>query len=206
MYTIRSLVSYAVCAALLVLSGCASYKSSPLHRLTTTPVKVTEKKKDKILFSHRVYNKADCERYLGRDILVAGYQPIQLTITNQTQRNLLFSVNNISVPCVSQEVVKNLVYTSTTSRAVGYGIAGLIIAPFIVPAIVDSIWSVEANKQLDVDYSAKSSEEQTIRPGETLNGVIFVPLAEFRNTFTITLLDVENSEKVELKASPENAA
>jgi len=193
-------------AVLIVLSGCASYKSSPLHRLATTPVKVIEKNKDKVLFAHRVYNKADCERYLGRDVLAAGYQPVQLTITNQTQRNLLFSLNNVSLPCVNQEVVKSLVHTSTTSRAVGYGIPGLILAPLIVPAIVDSIWSSEANKQLDVDYDAKSSEEQTIRSGETLNGVIFVPLCEFCQTFSITLLDLKNSKKLELRASPENVA
>jgi hypothetical protein len=205
MYTIRSFISYAVCAALLVLSGCASYKSLPLRRLAATQVKAIQKK-EKLLFAHRVYNKADSERYLGRNILAAGYQPIQLTITNQTRRNLLFSLNNISLPCVNQEAVKNLVYTSTTARALGYGIPALFIWPFIVPAVVDSIWSSDANKQLDVDYNTKSSEEQTLKPGETLNGVIFVPLCEFRNTFTITLLDVENSEKVELRASPENAA
>lgn len=202
----RSFLAYVVCIIALFLSGCASYKSSPLRRLSVAPIKIAEKNKDKVLFAHRVYNKADCERYLGRDVLAAGYQPIQLTITNQTQHNLLFSINNISVPCVNQEAVKNLVYTSPTSRAVGYGIAGLILAPFIVPAIVDSIWSSEANRQLDVDYDAKSSEEQTIKSGETLNGVIFVPLSEFKNTFTITLLDIKNSKKLELRALPENAA
>lgn len=196
---------YLAACSLILLSGCASYQSSPLHRLNAVPVK-TPAKKGQVLFAHRVYTKADCEKYLGRDIIKAGYQPVQLTIVNETDHVLNFSLENVSMPCVSPEEFKEKLYTDTTGRAVGYGVGALFLWPLLIPAIVDPLKSSEANKQLDIDYNIKSSDNQTICPDGTLNGIIFTPLCDFQKHFTVTLLDAKTSEKFVLKASGENEA
>ncbi len=216
---------------LLFLSGCASYQSSPLRRLKTVKAE-TAVKKGKILFAHRVYSKEDCEKYLGRDVIHAGYQPVQLTITNSTPKNLLFSSSEVSLPCANVNVVKDLVHTSTLARAAGYGIPGLALtalpftptifgawawlgpsfaAPFMMfpglvligVAVTDSIWSSQANKRLDADYDSKALTELTLKPGQTLNGVVFISLSEFKQNFTVTLADIKTADKFVLEASPE---
>jgi hypothetical protein len=196
----QSLLLVPLSVSLLMLSGCAGYNAKPLRSLIPETVmkNAGTRKKEGVCFSYKLFDTADCKKYLGRDVLKAGYQPIQITIVNKTNKEFLFSPYNLSVPCVSPEEVMGKVYTSTVSRAVGYGIGGLFIPILFIPAIVDSVWSCEANAQLDKDYSSKSANEQIIRPGATLNGVVFVAKGTILDDFTLTLLDIQANEQLVL--------
>lgn len=184
-------------AGLILLPGCAGYQSDPLSSLT---IKHTSDKNGTVVFSHLAFTSNESIKYLGKDVLKAGYQPIQITIENNTNHNLIFSPNKISLPMVSADVVAKSVYDGTTGRAVGWGIAGLFIPIFLIPAIVDTCWSIDANKELDVDYQLKSPKEQIIKSGESLNGVVFVPFNKYRSSFTITLIDELTNEPVIIRS------
>jgi len=185
MFSKNSFVFLAVLAALsmLLLSGCAHYKTKALRPLAvTTPIE-----KQTLSFTYQVYDAQDCAIYLDRDVLKKGYQPIHITIYNNSAQTLHFCPTNITLPCVPAQEVARSVHTSSISRAVGYGIPGLFIWPLLVPAVVDSVKSEKSNKKLDIDFARKSLRPQIIRPYDTINGLIFVDIEHFTENFSIML-------------------
>ncbi|MFA6534856.1 MAG: hypothetical protein WCS92_01225 [Candidatus Babeliales bacterium] len=211
MAVFRRRVSFLIMSvvALGAVSGCARYSAQPLNRIkTVSPHKQdgSEKPEKAISLAYNVYDKWDCKKYLNRDVLAKGYQPVQITITNNSDRYINFSKENISLPTVPAADVAKRVHTSTMTRAVSYGVAGLFLWPFFIPAVVDGVKSSQANQRLDEDFAKKELADQIISPYNTINGLIFVPKNEFSRDFTVTAVDVEkrvrfalNSNKLFLK-------
>ncbi len=172
---------------LVFLAGCASYSAASLNSLETALVGISST--DSVLATSKVFNKADCKRFLDRNVIGKGYQPVQVYIKNNSDKSYLFSLSRVSLPCVASEEVAKRVHTSTVGRAVGYGVASLFVWPMIVPAIVDGIKSAEANEHLDYDFAAKTARDQMILPHSNMNTVLFVPVNNFQEAFTITLIE-----------------
>jgi hypothetical protein len=180
--------------AVALLPGCAGYWSKPLKRLD--PKQFIRQSNGKVLFSYKTFSKKDCERYLGKDVIKAGYQPVQISIINQTDHYVRFSPHRITLKTVPADVVAKRVYDSTASRFIGWGIASIFLPTLFIPAIVDSAWSYEANEQLDEDYAAKAGQEQLIGPGSEINGLIFVEVEDYKSSFTVTLIDEDTREQI----------
>jgi hypothetical protein len=176
----------------ILLSGCAKYRAQPLDRLATC---VSNKKEPLIAFAYRALNKSESKRYLGRDVLAKGYQPVHITFSNNTNRYLNFSKANISMQCVSASEIAHKVHTSTVARATSYGVASLFLWPLAIPAIVDGVGSSQANEKLDEDFSRKELCNQVVSPFSTINGLIFVPVEKFDPEFKITLVDADNHDQ-----------
>ena len=177
------------------LSGCAHYKTQPLNQLTT---RSSKKNTQSICFANDILTKNDCKKYLDRNVIRKGYQPVQITVTNNTNRCLKLSKANISLPQTpALEIVKK-VHTSTVTRATSYGIASLILWPMVIPAIVDGVGSSQANQKLDQDFAKKELADQVISPFNTINGLIFVPVEKFDSKFSITLIDAQTNERFTL--------
>ncbi len=179
------------------LSGCARYRAQHLNQLT---VRSAQKKQQSVYFASKLFDREDCKKYLDRNVLRQGYQPIQITITNNTSSVLRFTKKDISLTCVSAMQVAKKVHTSTAGRAAGYGVAGLLIWPFLIPAVVDGVGSSEANRDLDVDFGQKELVDQTINPFTTVNGLIFVPISECSPNFSIKLVNAQSGEELMLSA------
>lgn len=178
---------------LLGLSGCARYQAQSLKRLSTdTSNQITN---NSISYASRAFDRCDCKRYLDRNVIEQGYQPVHLTITNNTDRNLNFLLEGISMPCLDAQEVAQKVHTSTLARAASYGVAGLFIWPLLIPAVVDGIGSSQANEKLDSDFERKAMRNQTIMPYNTINGLVFVSSASYDPNFRITLTDIQTSEQ-----------
>lgn len=179
-----------------MLSGCASYKAAPLSSLSSEAVYSSSSKKSSDIFiAAKTFDKTDCKRYLDRDVISKGYQPIQLYIQNNSDRSYSFSLSRIDLPFARQEEVADKVHTSTIGRILGYGIPGVIILwPLLIPAVVDGIKSSEANDALDCDFSAKIARDQTINPHSLFNKIIFVPASDFQQSFNVTLIDQESNK------------
>ncbi len=189
-----------VSCGLLILSGCAHYKSRPLKSLL--PKKINNIKEE-ILFNYKIFNKNDSKAYLGVNVIRAGYIPIQISIKNNTKKRILFSPSQISLKTVPAHVVAEAVKDRTTSRIVGWGITGCFIPIFIIPAIVDSAWSVEANEKMLIDYSLKSLSKQIIEPTDQLDGIIFVESQDFHENFTVILYDLDSRNIITCKINKE---
>jgi len=178
-----------VAISTLTFSGCASYNAASLNNLSAGIVQTSELKDD-VFITAKAFTKADCKRYLDRDVIKKGYQPVQLYIQNSSDRNYAFSLSRISLPCATPEEVAEKVHTSTVGRAVGYGAAAWFTCGlFAIPAIVDGVKSAQANESLDNDFSSKAARDQVIFPYSHFNKIIFVPLNEYQSVFVITLID-----------------
>lgn len=177
----------------LGLAGCASYDSQPLSSLTLETA-LPSRGKGEVVAVAKTFDKSECKRYLDRDVIAEGYQPVQLFIQNDTDKSYYFSLNRMSLPFARSEEVAEKVHTSTVGRAVGYGAAALVIWPFAIPAIVDGVKSAKANENLDVDFSMKTARDQTIVPHSHLNKIIFVPSGQYQSQFTVTLIDQQTNE------------
>jgi hypothetical protein len=100
----------------------------------------------------KAFTPQDCDRYLDRNVIVEGYQPVQLYFQNDSDKSYLFSLNRIGLTVARPEEVAQKVHTSTAGRAFGYGVGALILWPLAIPAILDGIGSAKANKSLDSDF------------------------------------------------------
>ncbi len=178
----------------LLLSGCASYHAASLNSLLYEPiVTVSQQKSDGISIIAKAFDKADCKKYLDRDVLAKGYQPVQIYIRNDSDKSYSFSLNRISLSCARPEEVAARVHTSTVGRAVGYGAASLILWPMAIPAVVDGFGSANANEALDNDFISKTARDTMIDPHSHLNKILFVPITEYKESFTVTLLEVDSN-------------
>ena len=78
----------------MFLSGCASYNASPLNTLTTFVVQPHGNKpvetKDLTVIA-KIFSKADCKKYLDRNVIKMGYQPIQLRQCESFQTQLTYA-------------------------------------------------------------------------------------------------------------------
>lgn len=194
----RNFLFLSLIVSSLFLGGCAHYDVQPLHKLLSI---VPNQSEDAVSFSYQVFDKSACKRFLDRDVLAAGYQPIQITIVNNSDNNIEFSKVRFSLPYVSAEEIAHKVHTSTLARAAGYGVGSLFLWPLAIPAVVDGVSSSNANSKLDEDFARKELRDQIINPHNSINGLIFVPRESFSSDFTITLVDTTNNETFELSSS-----
>ncbi len=185
---------------ILGLSGCASYKARPLSQLSTDSSTLFIEN-NSICFGYHIFDKSDCKKYLDRDVITKGYQPIHISITNNSNSSVYFSPKNITLPIIDAYEVSQKAHTNTVGRAVGYGITGLFIWPFLIPAVVDGIGSHEANDKLDVDFDRKVLRDQTINPNASINGLVFVPVESNISDFQITLTDSKTLETITLNTN-----
>ena len=151
-----------------------------------------------VVIAAKAFNTADCLRYLDRNVLKKGYQPVQITIQNNRTRPIIFYENAISLPCASVSEIAPLVHTSTFGRVAIYSVGGLFVWPLFIPAICDGIRSSEANHSLNHDFWAKSLQEQVINPHTCITGLVFIPRDYFQPIFCIDLWDAESQEKIQL--------
>jgi len=179
----------------LLVSGCASYRAQTLSKLSPQTAAYSEQKEN-ITVSCKAFTKQDCERYLDRDVIAKGFQPIQITIENDSDHAIIFSKNNVSLPCADVSYVAEQVHTSTVARATAYGVGALFLWPLAIPAIVDGVKSSNANDALNRDFASKTTDQQLIPAHSTLNGLVFIPIESFYKYFSMTLVDKSTKEKV----------
>jgi len=150
----------------------------------------------------RAFTKADCKRYLKRDVIRKGYQPVQIYIENDTDISYLFSTSRVTLPTVPPEEVSKQLHTSSASRIARHGGATLLASPlFAVPVVVDGFKSSEANEILDRNFLAKAARDCVIPPHSHANMILFVPRESFQKTFSITLIDEKTNKPIKIVAS-----
>lgn len=178
-------------SGLLLLSGCASYHAAPLSDLSPNIHQLTLQKDSDILVTAKPFNKADCEVYLDRNIIKKGFQPLQISIQNNSDKDYQFSPENLGLPLAHDKQVRDKAHTSTFGRIAGYSAGALVIWPLVIPAIADGINSKNSNKALDSDYHSKIARESIITSGSHYNKLVFVPIKEYKSRFILGLVDVK---------------
>ncbi len=193
----NALYATSVLSTLILLTGCASYKASSLSSLSSEAIMYSSNTtdKDEPVVIAKAFNKADCKKYLDRDVIKEGYQPIQLYIQNSSDKSYSFSLSRISLACARPEEVAEKVHTSTVGRAAGYGAAAVFSCGLLaIPAVIDGVKSSQANESLDNDFSLKTASDTIIYPYCNMNKLIFVNRDEYQPSFNVTLIDTESKK------------
>ncbi len=185
------LSTVSIASILLLVSGCANYRASPMSPMLTH---LSQDSNKGLTIIAKKFDQQDCRKFLDRDVIRKGYQPIQLYIHNNTNTNYVFSLNNVGLVHADPMEVARQVHTSTVGRAVGYGVCGLLVWPFLIPAVVDGIKSSEANDALDRDFLEKAASDQIISAHSYFNKLIFIPSNDCPRTFSLSLANVSSNE------------
>lgn len=192
---------FTVIISVLVFTGCAHYNATALSNLSSD-IMTSSYSLDSVQMATKTFNKADCKKYLDRDVISKGYQPVQIFIQNNSDQSYFFSPNRISLPTARADEVAEKVHTSTAGRAAGYGAAGFFTCGLLyIPAIVDGVKSYKANESLDNDFACKIAKDQILFPHSRLNMLIFVPTESFSNSFSVTLIDQKTQEPLILNTT-----
>ncbi len=180
---------------LLAATSCVRYDTGGLCDLQMT-------QSETVTIVAKAYTKTDCRRYLNKNVLQSGYQPIQICIDNPTDSPYFFSTSRVTLPIAPTAEVSRKAHTSTAGRIASYGAATLLASPlFAVPAVVDGYRSCAANEQLDHDFLVKAAHDCTIAPRSKANMILFVPLRDYEESFTVTLIDTETRHSINITAS-----
>lgn len=176
---------------LLLSAGCARYETAPLCGFPMEKISESHG----VSIAARAFSKNDCRRYLDRNVLRKGYQPVQIYIENMSDTAYLFSPSRLTIAVAPPDEVSKKVHSSTVGRVASYGSAALLASPlFAVPALVDGFKSIQTNKSLDEDFFNKAAHDCVIKSHSQVMMLLFIPRDAYEETFTVTLID-ENTHK-----------
>lgn len=167
---------------LILLSSWNSYELSAF-------APVTASEEHGVFITSKAYTPEESKKYLDRDLQSRGYQPVQVTIQNNTADTFLYNEESVSLPSASPGKIALKVSKSALPRAIGYKVAGMLFWPFMIPGTIDTIRTFKAHKLMKKDYKARAIKEEAISPYSTVHRMIYVPMDEFKETFTIELTD-----------------
>jgi hypothetical protein len=195
-------------AFILILSGCASNKDALLQ--TVMPVFPPYSETiDDVTLSCKTLSKEECKQIFDQNIIQKGYQPVLISIKNDTKRHMFFSSQEVSLPvCSPQEVTTKLnTYGADwspvpTGLSNGIGNAGpgiLILLPFaIVGALAENAAEgvSQMNAETDRTFNELNSDNLLIKPNAEHSGIIFISKGDFKDSFFVNLVDKESNEKI----------
>lgn len=203
MAKIRNKALILTLANCVLLTSCASYKASSLDQLSAVITQDKNSTND-ISIAIKSFDQQDCHKYLDRNVIKQGFQPIQIRIENNSDKNYIFSTSRLNPTPAKVEEVAKTVHTSTGMRVAAYGAGSLILFPLIIPAIVDGIKSAEANTQLDNDFIAKSAKDTIIHSYSSIDTLLFIPKTRLQEKLSITLIEQKTNEPVNFQLSLAN--
>lgn len=144
--------------------------------------------------SYKTLSSDESKQYLSRDLIENGYQPIHVTIQNNTSNTYQIAPSSVNMPTASGKEVANKITKSALPRAIAFRIASFFFWPLMIPSTIDSIKTHATHKSLKRDFSAKSIKEETILPYSTVHRLLYIPLEEYKEHFTFTLIDKNSGD------------
>lgn len=142
-------------------------------------------------------DKNQCIARLGRHMPKAEFQPIELHITNNSDRHLAFSTNTISgIKIVPAKHAAKENFYNTTGRAIGWGVAGLFMPLLWIPGAIHYASGVKANNKILNNFIKHGLTEHCIWSGNSLTGMIFVDAHYTHNATTLCFFDTSTGEQI----------
>ncbi len=181
----------------LLICGCAKYNPKPL-----TPIGLNQKieVQNNIQAVQKPLTEEECKMFFDRRVIKAGYQPIQISIRNNSTENYVLNSNNIDLPLVSiQDVTKKLHRNPITKGLKYFIIAGPLLGAF------EGLNSQGVNNKITSDFNTRCLDETKIvhiKPNQSLNTVVFIPKNQTKiDSFDLKLTNPENNKSVTLHLS-----
>ena len=180
--------------ALITLPHCAKYRPNPLN----APYNRTAK--NDIEVGARELTQAEFKQSFDSALNLRSYAPVQLSINNNSDKPVVLDTANINLSLLPVHDVAKKIHRNTAGRVCAWGIAGLFIWPFLIPAIVDGIWSTEANRDIDQDIYQRALGGSTvveIAPHSSFNKLMVAHRSNFKSDMKITLVNQQRNSVAE---------
>lgn len=190
--------------SLAFLAGCTKYVTYKSNTLSMLPLEaplvagISSKTKSDVIVAWKFFDREECQTYLGRNLLAEGYIPIQLTIHNNSNDPMGFSLDYFNIPIFDPDKVATSLHVSADDRVRRWRDGGTvhIFPPIMIPAMIDGFKTLHANEKLDKDYAEKSLKGQIIEPRSSFNGVIFTDQEHINQSIEMFLINTTTQEKV----------
>jgi hypothetical protein len=140
-----------------------------------------------------VLSSDECKKLLGHNLPGKGVQPLHFTIQNNSPSEYSISPELIDLAHIDPEKVAQKIRKLALPRSIAFKILGFFFWPFIIPGTIDTIHTFHTYKLLKKDYRAKAIKEEVVPVYSIVNRILFVPEKEFKDEFTVTL--IENEKK-----------
>ena len=194
----------ALASVFLLATGWDRYQPHPLKTMVDLlPTFSLEHTQVRVIA--KAMSPGESKQNFGHDLISRGVQPLQLSIQNNTGDEYSLCPSSVDLPRIDVSKVAFKVTKSSIPRAIGYKIASFFFWPFIVPSTIDSIRVMSHHQKIKKDMKAKSMKEEVVASYSVFNRVLFVPKDKFKESFTVTLIDIESLQATEFQTTVEGA-
>lgn len=185
----------------LLTTGWDRYQAYPLKPVVTELLPSFSLAHDQVMVVAKAMSPEESKRSFGHDLISRGVQPLQLTIQNNTSQEYSLSPSSVDLPRIEPKKIAFKVTKSAIPRGIAYRVASFFFWPFMIPSTIDSLRVYSHHKSLKKDFTAKAMKEEILAPYSTFHRVLFVPKEEFKETFKVTLIELESLEPQELETT-----
>lgn len=147
----------------------------------------------------KTYTAEESKKFLKKDLISRGVQPIQVTIHNNTSS--VVTVEDIDIPQPTAGEIARRISKESIPRAMGYRAASLLFWPFIIPSAIDSFKTLKTYSKMKREFAAKAVKLETIAPFSTFHRILFVEPENMKESLTLTLYDQYTGKLEEYKVA-----
>lgn len=162
----------------------------------------------KITVNAHAFTGNESKQFLSHNLVRRKVIPIRISLQNNTANEYSLCASSIDLPHIDPKKVAFKVSKTAIPRLIAWRIASFFFWPLMIPGTIDSMITYKHYRELKKDYNAKSLKEEgeILVPYATFHRVLFVPKAEIKENFQVTLIDIETlaSTTLEVQLSPEN--
>ena len=167
-----------------------TYKASKWPTPATLNAEHTFLRSDSLHVVAKAYTPEESKKYLNRDLIAKGYQPIQITIQNNSANEFSLSSGSVDLPSAEPSKIATKMMHSAIPRSIAFRVASLVFWPFIFPSTIDTIATIKSYKILKNDLQSKLVKKEVVAPYSIYNSVVFVPVKEYKESFDVTLIEL----------------
>lgn len=203
------------------LVSCAHYSAQPLCDLSIAT------KQHGIGIAAKALLPEESKKYLGKNLLSKGIQPIQLYIENDTDSDYIFDPKDTNLTLIPPEVVSKQFALNTGGRLAGTVLAlplmllGASATAFALGEIthnpnIGAMWvpasvgvlatpiivassSAHHNDKVDRDYMAKNAKRVIIQPHTSFNCILFVSEQHKPKQLKLSIAEEPSGIHIDLK-------
>lgn len=189
----------------LLTTGWDRYQANPLRPVAVELLPFFSIQHNQIHVMAKAMTPEESKQNFGHDLISRGVQPLHLSIQNNTSDEYSLCPSSVDLPSIKPSKIAFKVTKAAIPRGIAYRVASFFFWPFMIPSTIDSIRVMAHHQHLKKDIIAKSMRDEIVAPYSTFHRVLFVPKAEFKKTFKVTLIELDSLEPTEFQTTVEGA-
>src|SRR3972149_7071984 len=116
-----------ICLLSILLTG-EHYNSHSLSFISVEKLQFVKEEKG-LSITAKAYNEAESKQFLERDLLSRGYQPIQISIQNNSPQSYALKLDELELERVPPHEIARKVMRGAIPRSIAYKVASFLFWP-----------------------------------------------------------------------------